>query len=159
MGGSVPALVPSLVPGDAFKIIKPSCPLPYQNSKLTRSIACVETLREANEKRAAEQKRKSIEDALKDVFMGEFHQWERDAYIVGKEITMQSCGTKERRPAYITRCSYIMDSDPRFNGEHAAIGYEGVVQDPCDPQNNCGWLLNIGVGKPRVRLGRGMRRS
>ena len=153
-----PAVVPTRVPGADFKV-KPDCFLPYQNPKLTRSIAGVETLREANKKRAAEQKRKAVEDAAEAAFVEEFQQWERDAYIQGKEITMRTCGTKERRAANMARFRYNMESDPRFNGEHAAIGYEGVGPDPCDPHNNRGWLQNIGVGKPPVRLGRGMRRA
>ena len=91
-------------------------------------------------------------------FVEEYQQWERGTYILGKEITMRTCGTKERRAANMARFGYIMDSDPRFNGEHAAKRYEGVGPYPCDPRNSRGWLQNIGVSKPRVRLGRRMRR-
>ena len=96
-----------------------------------RSIAGVETLREVEEKRAAEQKRKAVEDAKKAEFVEAFQQWEWDAYIMGKEITMRTCGTKERWAANMAKFGYNMDSDPRFNGEHAAKGYDGVGPDPC----------------------------
>jgi len=72
---------------------------------------------------------------------------------------MRACGTKERRVANMARFSYNMYHDPRFNGEHAAKGYERVGPDPCDPHKNRGKIKNIGIGKPHIRLGRGMRRS
>ena len=76
---------------------------------------------------------------------------------MGKEITARTNGTEERRIANLARFGYSFENDPRFNGEHAIRGYEGVGPDPCDPGNNRVWLKNIGVPKPPVRFGRGMR--
>ena len=102
-------------------------------------------------------KRKTVVDAKEAEFVESYKQWERDAYIRGKEVTMRTCGTQERRDANLARYGYSMEKDPRFNGEHALLGYDGVGPDPCDPQNMRSWFLSPGVGKPPVRLGRGMR--
>ncbi len=54
----------------------------------------------------------------------------------------------------LARFGYIFEIDPRFNGEHAALGYDGVGPDPCDPDNLRCWLENPGIGKHPIRLGR-----
>ncbi len=66
-----PVIVPSRVPGADFKL-KLECWLPYQNPKLTRSIASVETRRKVEEKRTVEQKRKAVEDAKEAEFVEAF---------------------------------------------------------------------------------------
>ena len=58
---------------------------------------------------------------------------------------MRTCGTKERRAANMAKFGYIMDNDPRYNGEHAAMGYDVDGPDPCDPNNNPGWLKTLGL--------------
>jgi len=70
---------------------------------------------------------------------------------------LRTCGTEERRAQNLAKFGYRMETDPRFNGEHAAHGYEGIGPDPCDIYNKRGWLLNLSVPKPPVRMGRGMR--
>jgi hypothetical protein len=111
-----PVLVASLVPAANFKVT-PRCALPYQNPKLTRESAGMETIKESL-------KRKAVEDAREAAFLEELAQWERNAYALGKEITLRTCGTEERRKANLARFGYIMEMDPRFNGEHAALGYD-----------------------------------
>ena len=111
------------------------------------------------EKEAAGQKRKAAEEAKEAAFMESYKEWERNAYRLGKAVTRRTCGTKERRAANMARFGYSMDIDPRFNGAHTALGYDGVGPDPCDPHNHRAWLLNPECGKPPVRLGRGMRRG
>ena len=90
-------------------------------------------------------------------FVESYKQWERDAYKRGKEVTRRTNGTKERKEMNLARFCYNFAINPRFNGEHAALGYDGMGPDPCDPQYLRCWLKNPGVGKPLVRLGRGMR--
>jgi len=154
-----PILVASRVPGAAFKL-KFGCHLPYQNPKLTSNVAgSLAVLQDHMEKEAAGQKRKAAEEAKEAAFMESYKEWERNAYRLGKAVTRRTCGTKERRAANMLAFGYSMDIDPRFNGEHTALGYDGVGPDPCDPHNHRAWLLNPECGKPPVRLGRGMRRG
>ena len=71
-----------------------------------------------------------------------YEAWERHAYTVGTEITYRTCGTENRRKDNLALYGYIMDTDPRFNGEHAKHGYVGMGKDPCVPDNKRAWLLN-----------------
>jgi hypothetical protein len=73
------------------------------------------------QKEAAEQKRKAAEVAIEAAFVEFYKQWERDAYIRGKEVTMRTCGTHERRDANLARYGYSMETDPRSNGEHTLL--------------------------------------
>ena len=61
---------------------------------------------------------------------------------------MRTCGTEERRKANLARWGYSMDTDPRFNGEHATHGYDGVGPDTCDDKNRRNWLLNTTLVGP-----------
>ena len=70
---------------------------------------------------------------------------------------MRICGTEERRAQDLAKFGYKMKTNPRFNGEHAAHGYEGIGPDHRDIYNKRGWLLNLSVLKPPERMGRGMR--
>ncbi len=110
------------------------------------------------EKRAAQQKRIAAEDAKEAEFVEAYKQWEREAYRIGKAITIKTNGTKERRKANFARFDYSFEIDPRFNGEPAALGYDGVGDDPCDPHNFRSWLKASTVPKPLVRLGKHLRR-
>jgi hypothetical protein len=151
-----PVTVESRVPGACFKL-KRAGYLPYQNPRLSRNDAgSLAVLEDHIHKEAAEQKRKVAEDAVEAAFVESYKQWERDAYIRGKEVTMRTCRIKERREANLARYGYSMEIDPMHNGKHASLGYDGAGPDPCDPQNMRSWFLNSGVGKPPVRLRRGM---
>ena len=103
-------------------------------------------------------KRIAVEDARETALLEELAQWERNAYALGKEITLKTCGTEERRNANLSRFGYNMEMDSRFKGDHAGLGYDGAGPDPCDDRNKRGWLLNASVGDLHVRLGKGMRR-
>ena len=153
-----PVAVESRVPDDGF-IVTPRSFLPYQNPKLSTTVAGVDTLQDEMEKRAASQKRIAVEDAREAAFLEEYKQWERDAYRIGKDITRRTNGTKERQEANFAKFGYSFEKDPRFNGEHVALGYDGVGPDPCDPHNHRSWLTASLVPKPPVRLGRGLRRK
>jgi len=153
-----PVVVQSLVPGADFRS-SPTSYLPYQNPKLSRAVAGMDTLQDEMEKRAAKQKRAAAEDAKEAAFLEEYKQWERDAYRIGKEITMRTNGTAERAKENFARFGYSFETDPRFNGDHALLGYDGVGDDPCDPHNFRSWLQASLVPRPPVRLGRGMRRK
>ena len=64
--------------------------------------------------------------------------------------------TKERKEMSLARFGYNFAIDPRFNGEHAALGYDWAGPDPCDPPNIRPWFKNPGVEKRPIRLGREM---
>ena len=68
-------------------------------------------------------------------------------------------GTKERHEANFAKIGYNFEKDPRFNGAHVALGYDGVGHDPCDPHNHRAWVTASMVPKPPVRQGRGLRRK
>jgi hypothetical protein len=80
-----------------------------------------------------------------------YEAWERKGYKVGKEITMRTCETEERRIAIFRSFGYSMDLDPLFNGEHEAHGYDGVGPAPCDDGNNRRWLNNTLAGPAPVQ--------
>ena len=130
-----PVVVALLVPGDDF-IVTPSSYLHYQNPKLSRAVAGVDTLQDEMEKRAARHKRVATEDAREAEFLEKYKQWERDAYRIGKQITKRTNGTKETQEMNFARFGYNFAIDPRFNGEHKALGYDGVGDDPCDHHNH-----------------------
>ena len=102
----------SLVPADSFKIT-PIWALPYQNPKLTRDFAGIEAIKDSL-------KRKAVEDAREAAFFEKLAHWERNAYALGKEITLRTCGAEERRKANMVSFGYNMEMDPRFNGGHVA---------------------------------------
>ena len=81
-------------------------------------------------------------------FEKEYEARERRGYKVEKEITMRTCGTEERRNANLASYGYSMDTDPRFNGEHASHGYDGVGPGPCDEKNRPKWRLNTTLVGP-----------
>ena len=118
----------------------------------------MDTLQDEMEKRAAQQKRVVAEDAKEAAFVEAYKQWEREAYRIGKQITRRTNGTKERQEINFAQFGYSFEIDPRFNGEHKALGYDGVGDDPCDPHNFRSWLKAPLVPKPPVRLGKRSRR-
>ena len=145
-----PTLVASRVPEEDFKVTRRGY-LPYQNPKLTSDASGVATLKEHLEKEEKIQKRAAIEDAAEAAFIEAYQEWEREGYRRGKEITMRTCGTKERQDANLARFGYKKEDNPRFNGLHDQAGYDGVGPDPCDPNNRRSWLLNAACGKCPVR--------
>ena len=126
--------------------------MPYQNPKLSANAeGNLEVLQDQMKKEEAVRKRKAAVDAkrFKEAeFLESYKQWERDAYTRGKQVTRRTNGTKERAEINLARFGYSFDIDPRFNGEHKALGYDGVGPDPCDPHNQGPWFKNPGVGKP-----------
>ncbi len=63
-------------------------------------------------KEAARQKRKDADDAIEAAFVESDKQRERDAYIRGNEVTMRTCGTKERKESNLARYEYGMEKEP-----------------------------------------------
>jgi len=108
----------------------------------------LKTLRKHNEEKEKERKISEREDAVDAAFEKDYEAWERRGYKVGKEVTIRTCETEERRKANLARNGYSMDTDPRFNGEHEAHGYDGFGPDPCDDKNRRNLLLNTTLVGP-----------
>jgi hypothetical protein len=87
------------------------------------------------ENRAAQHKRVVGEDAREAEFVEKYKRCERGAYRIWKKITRRTNGTKARHEESFARFGYNFENDPRFNGEHKALGYGSVGDDPCDPHN------------------------
>jgi hypothetical protein len=92
-----PVVVEFKVPGAGFNLKREGY-MPYQNPRLSRNVAgSLAVLQDHMHKEATWQKRKAAEDAFEAAFVESYKQWKRDAYIMGKGVTMRTCGTKERR--------------------------------------------------------------
>ena len=119
--------------------------VPWQHPKLTRDRAGYKTSGDALRLEAKNAARAAARDkADADYEAQKKAEYERFCYQEGKKITLRVLskggGTEQM---LLRQYNYQKEDDNRFNGRHAAVGYDGVGPDPCDPSNRRGWLKNF----------------
>ena len=138
-----PEVVPDRLPSDTYS--EDDQAVPWQHPKLTSKMAAFKTSGDAVRLREA-----SARDAAAAAQAAELYEarkkaeYERWCYQEGKRMTLALLAIPGREADLAGRTyNYSKERDPRFNGEHAAAGYEGVGPDPCDPSNRRSWLMNF----------------
>ena len=132
---SPPGVVAARLPPADFDEKKEA--VPWQHPLLTRSKCAYRTfgdMQRAEHERISRQAQREREEAAYTARRQ--HDYELWCYTEGKRISLAVMNNNRL-------CTWRQEDDPRFNGEHARLGYVGLGPDPCEPGGARRWMRNF----------------